>query len=234
MITLALAQMLYFLLLEAPFTHGEDGLQGIERGNLLGLPLNNDTTLFYVVLGIFTIAFLLIQRIAQSPFGQLMMAIRDNENRATSLGHNTYVAKLLAFVISSGLAGLAGSLKAVALGFASLGDAHWSTSGLVILMVLLGGLGTAWGPLLGALLIITLDTHLGDIGNRAEQLTGIAWFGGLGESVGMVTGLVFLGSVLAFRRGIVGTLIHLWHKQARARSAQSVDPTTSTTTDHIA
>lgn len=210
MITLALAQMLYFFLLEAPFTHGEDGLQGIPRGDFFGFSLSEDTHLFAVILILFATVFFLVRRITESPFGQLMFAIRDNENRAISLGYHTRHAKLLAFVLSAALAGLGGAVKALALGFASLPDAHWSTSGLVILMVLIGGLGTAWGPSLGALLIISLDNHLGDLGNALAHSTGLAWFGGLGESVGMVTGLIFMLSVLLFRNGVAGSAQPAW------------------------
>jgi len=143
MITLALAQMLYFVFLQAPFTHGEDGLQGIPRGSLLGLvSLDSDLTLYFVVLAFFVGSYLFIQRVVRSPFGQLLSAVRDNEARAISLGYAPARAKLLAFVLSATLAGLAGALKALVLGFASLTDAHWSTSGLVILMVLVGGVGS--------------------------------------------------------------------------------------------
>lgn len=215
MVTLALAQMLYFVFLEAPFTHGEDGLQGIPRGSFLGvLPLQNDLALYYFVLAIFVLAFLLIRRIVDSPYGQVLLAVRDNEARATSLGYATGRIKLLAFVLSSTLAGLAGSLKALVLGFASLTDAHWGTSGLVILMVLVGGVGTLLGPIVGALVIIGLENKIGDIGAGLAKITGISWFSGLGEAVTIVTGLIFVACVLSFRRGIVGEFIERWRRRS--------------------
>jgi branched-chain amino acid transport system permease protein len=219
MITLALAQMLYFVFLQAPFTHGEDGLQGIPRGTLLGvLPLENDLLLYYLVLAIFAGAFMLIQRIVDSPFGQVLHAVRDNEARAISLGYASSRVKLLAFVLSATLAGLAGALKAVVLGFASLTDAHWATSGLVVLMVLVGGMGTLLGPLVGALIIIGLENKIGDIGAGLAKITGISWFSGLGEAVTIVTGLIFVICVMAFRRGVVGECANWWHRH-RARRA---------------
>ncbi|HYB51829.1 MAG TPA: branched-chain amino acid ABC transporter permease [Burkholderiaceae bacterium] len=205
MITLALAQMLYFIFLQAPFTHGEDGLQGIPRGHLLGvISLENDLALYYLVLAIFVGAYLLIERIVHSPFGQLLLAVRDNEARAVSLGYAADRIKLLAFVLSAALAGLAGALKALVLGFASLTDAHWSTSGLVILMVLVGGVGSLLGPLVGALIIVGLENKIGDIGAALAEMTGISWFSGLGEAVTIVTGLIFVVCVMAFRRGVIG------------------------------
>jgi len=211
MITLALAQMLYFVFLQAPFTHGEDGLQGIPRGRLLGLVgLDSDLALYYVVLAVFAGVFLLIRRIVASPFGQVLAAVRDNEPRATSLGYATGRIKLLAFVLSASIAGLAGALKAVVLGFAALTDAHWTTSGLVILMVLVGGVGTLSGPLVGALIIVGLENKIGDIGAALAEITGISWFSGLGEAVTIVTGLIFVTCVMAFRRGIVGELGDWW------------------------
>ena len=218
MITLALAQMLYFVFLQAPFTHGEDGLQGIPRGRLLGvLPLDNDLTLYYVVLAIFVGAYLLIERIVNSPFGQLLHAVRDNEARAISLGYATDRVKLLAFVLSASLAGLAGSLKALTLGFASLTDAHWSTSGLVILMVLVGGVGSLLGPLVGALIIVGLENKIGDIGAALAKITGISWFSGLGEAVTIVTGLIFVLCVMALRRGVIGEAA-AWLQRRRTRA----------------
>jgi branched-chain amino acid transport system permease protein len=214
MITLALAQMLYFVFLEAPFTHGEDGLQGIPRGMLLGIvPLGDDRALYYVVLAIFAASFFLIARIVDSPFGQALLAVRDNEARAISLGYASQRIKLLAFVLSATLAGLAGSIKAVVLGFASLTDAHWGTSGLVILMVLVGGVGTLLGPIVGALIIIGLENKIGEIGAGLAKITGISWFSGLGEAVTIVTGLIFVICVLAFRRGVVGEIIDLFRRR---------------------
>ncbi len=214
MITLALAQMLYFVFLQAPFTHGEDGLQEIPRGRLLGLlPLDDDLTLYYVVLAIVAGAWLFIGRIVESPFGQVLLAIRDNETRAISLGYATDRVKLLAFVLSAALAGLAGALKALVLGFASLTDAHWTMSGLVILMVLVGGMGTRLGPLVGALVIVGLEHKIGEIGAALADFTGISWFSGLGEAVTMVTGLIFIVCVMAFRRGVVGECADWWRRQ---------------------
>jgi len=218
MITLALAQMLYFVFLQAPFTHGEDGLQGIPRGRLLGvLSLDNDLTLYYVVLAIFVGAYVLIERIVNSPFGQLLHAVRDNEARAISLGYATDRVKLLTFVLSAALAGLAGSLKALTLGFASLTDAHWSTSGLVILMVLVGGVGSLLGPLVGALIIVGLENKIGDIGAALAKITGISWFSGLGEAVTIVTGLIFVLCVMALRRGVIGEAA-AWLQRRRTRA----------------
>jgi branched-chain amino acid transport system permease protein len=208
MVTLALAQMVYFVFLQAPFTHGEDGLQGVPRGKLFGwLDLSSDLTLYFVVLLVMVLAFLLIVRIVHSPFGQVLIALKENEPRAISLGYDTNRFKLLAFVLSAGLAGLAGSLKVLVLGFETLSDAYWTMSGLVVLMTLVGGMGTLFGPLLGAALIVSLEDRLGDIGNAVASMTGIEWFRSLGESVTIVTGLIFIACVLAFRRGIVGEIV---------------------------
>jgi branched-chain amino acid transport system permease protein len=207
MITLALAQMLFFAFLQAPFTGGEDGLQSIPRGSLLGLlDLKNDIVMYYVVLAIVIAAFLFIVRIIHSPFGQVLKAIRENEARAISLGYDVERYKLLAFVLSAALAGLAGSTKAVVLGFGTLTDVHWSMSGLVVLMTLVGGLGTLVGPVVGAIVIIALENKLGDFGTWLASITNIEWFNTIGESVTMVTGLIFVICVLAFRRGIIGEL----------------------------
>jgi branched-chain amino acid transport system permease protein len=208
MITLALAQMLFFVFLQAPFTGGEDGLQSIPRGYLLGvIDLRNDLTMYYVVLAIMVATFALIVRIIHSPFGQVLKAVRENEPRATSLGSEVARYKLLAFVLSAALAGLAGSVKAVVLGFGTLSDVHWSMSGLVVLMTLVGGMGTLFGPVLGAIIIIALENKLGDVGSWLAQVTEIEWFNTLGESVTMVTGLIFVLCVLAFRRGIIGEIV---------------------------
>ena len=218
MITLALAQMLYFFFLQAPFTGGEDGLQGVPRGKFLGLlDLTSDVALYYLVLGIFVVSFLLIYRTVHSPFGQVLKAIRENEPRAMSLGYDTARFKLLAFVLSAALAGLAGATKTLVLGFATLTDAHWSMSGLVILMVLVGGMGTMLGPILGAFIIVALENKVGDIGMFIGSLTGIEWFNGLGESVTVVIGLIFVICVMAFRRGIIGEFNEWWsHRRATA------------------
>jgi branched-chain amino acid transport system permease protein len=208
MVTLALAQMVYFVFLQAPFTHGEDGLPGVPRGKLFGaLSLSSDLTLYFVVLAVMVLAFLLIVRIVHSPFGQVLIAIKENEPRAISLGYDTNRFKLLAFILSAGLAGLAGSLKVVVLGFETLGDAYWTMSGLVVLMTLVGGMGTLFGPLLGAALIVALEDRLGDIGSGLASVTGVEWFRSLGESATIVTGLIFIACVLAFRRGIVGEIV---------------------------
>jgi branched-chain amino acid transport system permease protein len=216
MITLALAQMLYFVALQAPFTGGEDGLQGIPRGKLLGLiDLSSDMNLYYVVLAIAIAGFALIVRTVQSPFGQVLKAVKENEPRAISLGYDVDRYKLMAFVLSAALAGLAGSTKALVLGFATLTDVHWSMSGLVVLMTLVGGLGTLVGPIVGAVIIIMLENKLGDIGNWLASVTHIDWFNTLGDSVTIVTGFIFILCVLAFRRGIVGEILHLANRSSR-------------------
>ncbi|MDR1968915.1 MAG: branched-chain amino acid ABC transporter permease [Burkholderiaceae bacterium] len=220
MITLALAQMMYFFCLQAKFTGGEDGLQAVPRGKLFGLlDLSNDLTLYYIVLLIAAAAFALIMRTIHSPFGQVLKAIRENEPRAISLGYDTQRFKLLAFVISAALSGLAGSLKTLVLGFATLTDVHWTASGQVILMTLLGGLGTLSGPLVGATVVELLENKIGEFGQFMARLTHIDWFGTLGESVTIVTGLIFVICVLAFRRGIMGEAIALlWRwRSPRAR-----------------
>ena len=192
MVTLAMAQMVYFVWLQAPFTGGEDGLQGVPRGHLFGLiPLNNDVTLYYVVLAVFVAVFLFIMRIVHSPYGQVLKAIRENEPRAISLGYDVDRYKLLAFVLSAALAGLAGSMKVLSLGFGTLSDAHWSLSGEVVLMTLLGGMGTFAGPVLGAFTIIGLQNYLADR---------------VGSWVTVIIGAIFVVCVLAFRRGFVGEL----------------------------
>ena len=199
MITLAMAQMIYFVWLQAPFTGGEDGLQGVPRGKLFGLlPLNSDITMYYVVLVVFVAVFLGIIRIVHSPYGQVLKAIRENEPRAVSLGYDVDKYKLLAFVLSTSLAGLAGSLKTLALGFATLSDAHWSLSGEVVLMTLLGGMGTFAGPVLGAFTIIGLQNFL------ADQVG--AW-------INVIIGVIFVICVVGFRRGFVGELLAWMRKR---------------------
>lgn len=193
MITLALAQMVYFVCLQAPFTHGEDGLQGVPRGRLIGLlSLDSDLTMYYVVFAVFVATFLVIRRIVYSPFGQILKAIRENEPRAISLGYAVNRYKLLAFVLSASLAGLAGSMKTLVLGFASLTDVHWQTSGEVILVTLLGGLATFLGPVLGSSIVITLQDTLADR---------------VGSWVTVIIGVIFVACVLLFRRGIVGEYV---------------------------
>lgn len=193
MITLAMAQMVYFVFLQAPFTGGEDGLQGVPRGALFGLlPLTSDLAMYFFVLAIFVAVFLFIIRVVHSPYGQVLKAIRENEARAISLGYNVERYKLLAFVLSTALAGLAGSLKTLVLGFATLSDAHWSLSGEVVLMTLLGGMGTFAGPVLGAFTIIGLQNFLADR---------------VGSWVTVIIGGIFVVCVVAFRRGFVGELL---------------------------
>lgn len=228
MITLALAQMLYFVALQAPFTGGEDGLQGVPRGRLLGiLDLGNDLTLYYVVLSIVVIAFALIVRTIHSPFGQVLKAIKENEARAISLGYDVTLYKLVAFILSASLAGLAGATKAVVLGFETLSDVHWSMSGLVVLMTLVGGLGTLSGPIVGAIVIIALENKLGELGDALAAVSGVEWFRGLGESVTIVTGFIFIVCVLAFRKGIVGELAGFaarWRRAGAEVTTQAAKP----------
>jgi len=199
--------MMFFVALQARFTGGEDGLQGVPRGKLFGLiDLSNDLTMYYVALAIVAAAFLLIVRTIHSPFGQVLKGIKENEPRALSLGYDVARFKLLAFVISAALSGLAGSLKTLVLGFATLSDVHWTASGQVILMTLVGGLGTLSGPLVGSAVVVLLENKIGELGNLLARITTIDWFNTLGESVTMVTGLIFVICVLAFRRGFMGEL----------------------------
>jgi branched-chain amino acid transport system permease protein len=195
MITLALAQLIYFVCLEAPFTGGENGVQGVPRGSLLGLlSLTSDITMYYLVLAAFVAVFVFIRRVVQSPFGQVLKAIRENEPRAISLGFDVNRYKLVAFVLSATLAGLAGSLKALVLGFVTLSDVLQANSGEVILMTLLGGTGTFFGPVIGAAIVVTLQEYLSDM---------------VGGWVTVIIGAVFIVCVLSFRRGIVGELAAL-------------------------
>jgi branched-chain amino acid transport system permease protein len=222
MITMALAQMLYFVCLQAPFTGGEDGLQGVPRGKLLGtVDLSNDLNMYYLVLALAVAGFALILRTVHSPFGQVLKAIKENEPRAISLGYDVDKYKLLAFVLSAALSGLAGSTKTLVLGFATLSDVHWTLSGAVVLMTLVGGLGTLVGPIVGAVVIIALENKLGDWGNWLAALTNIEWFKSIGEAVTMVTGLIFIICVLAFRRGIVGEIGALFKRGARRDKAKA-------------
>jgi branched-chain amino acid transport system permease protein len=189
MVTLALAQMFYFFSLQAPFTGGEDGIQAIPRGTLLGMiSLRNDMNLYFFTLAIFTFGFLLIYRTIHSPFGQVLKAIRENEPRAVSLGYKTDHYKLMAFVLSATLAGLAGATKSIAFQIASLTDVAWQMSGEVVLMTLVGGMGTIFGPVVGAAVIVTMQNYLA----------------GFGEWVLIIQGVIFVVVVLLFRRGIVG------------------------------
>lgn len=194
MITLALAQMVYFFCVQAPFTGGEDGIQAIPRGSLFGVfSLDSDFAMYWVVAGVFLGGFLLIHRVVHSPFGQVLKAIRDNEPRAISLGYRTDDYKLMAFVLSAGIAGLAGAVKALAMKIATLTDVLWTMSGEVVLMSLVGGLGTIFGPVAGAAFIVTMQTYLAEFG---------AW-------VLVIQGVIFIAAVLAFRRGLVGEIGHL-------------------------
>ncbi|GAB3626611.1 ABC transporter permease [Pandoraea terrae] len=216
MITLAFAQMFYFFCLQAPFTGGEDGLQGVPRNALFGLSLDRDLTLYYVVVAIVAATFAFLSRVVASPFGRVLSAIKENEARAISLGYQVDRFKLLAFVLSAAVAGLAGALKTLVLGFATLSDVHWMLSGSVILMTLVGGMGTRFGPVVGALLIVSLETRLGDIGNALAQWTGWQGFAGLGTMVSVVTGGIFVLCVLLFRRGMVGEWLD-WQQKLTAR-----------------
>jgi branched-chain amino acid transport system permease protein len=194
MVTLALAQMVFFLCLQAPFTGGEDGIQAIPRRPLLGLiPTSNDFAFYYVVLGIFVGGFLIIYRTIHSPFGQVLKAIRENEARAVSLGYAVDRFKLIAFVLSATLAGLAGATKAIVFQLASLTDVTWQMSGEVVLMTLVGGMGTVFGPIVGAGFIVAMQNYLA----------------GFGEWVLVIQGVIFVVTVLLFRRGIVGELVAL-------------------------
>jgi branched-chain amino acid transport system permease protein len=193
MITLALAQMMYFFALRAPFTGGEDGIQSVPRGRLFGyFDLSNEMTMYFFVLVVVLAAFLLIYRIINSPFGEVLKAIRENEQRTISLGYNTDRYKLIVFVLSATLAGLAGSLKALVFQLASLTDVHWTMSGDVLLMTLLGGLGTVFGPVVGAFAVIAMQNYLAPFGQ---------W-------VLVIQGVIFVVCVLVFRRGIIGELAH--------------------------
>jgi branched-chain amino acid transport system permease protein len=193
MITLALAQMMFFFALQAPFTGGEDGIQAVPRGVLLGVfHLSNQMTMYGFVVIVFLACFLLIYRIIYSPFGEVLKAIRENEQRAISLGYKTDRYKLMAFVLSATLAGVAGSTKALVFQLASLTDVHWTMSGEVVLMTLLGGLGTVFGPVVGAFVIVAMQSYLA----------------GFGQWVTIIQGAIFVICVLLFRRGIVGVIAH--------------------------
>src|SRR5580693_529474 len=192
MITLALGQLVYFVCLEAPFTGGENGLQDVPRGALFGLlPLRSDLTMYYLVLAAFIGVYLCIVRVVHSPFGQVLAGIRENEARATSLGYDINRYRLVAFVLSATLAGFAGALNALVLGFTTLSDVQQATSGQVILMTLLGGTGTFFGPVVGAAIVVTLQEYLSDL---------------VGGWVTAIIGAIFVACVLSFRRGIVGEL----------------------------
>jgi branched-chain amino acid transport system permease protein len=204
MVTLALAQMVFFLCVQAPFTGGEDGIQAIPRSPMLGLiDVRNDLVFYYVVLAIFCTGFLIIYRTIHSPFGQVLKAIRENEARAVSLGYAVDRFKLIAFVLSAALAGLAGATKAMVFQLASLTDVQWQMSGEVVLMTLVGGLGTVFGPIVGAGVIISMQNYLA----------------GFGEWVLVIQGSIFVVTVLLFRRGIVGELLALANRLGGKRRA---------------
>jgi branched-chain amino acid transport system permease protein len=191
MVTLALAQMVYFICVQAPFTYAEDGIQSIPRGRLFGLiDLSSDRTMYFVVFGVFLFGLLAIYRIIHSPFGQVLKSIRENEARALSLGYDVDRYKLVAFILSATLAGLAGATKSLAFGLATLTDVSWQMSGEVVLMTLLGGMGTIFGPAVGAAIIVTMQNYLS----------------GLGSMVTIIMGATFVVCVLLFRRGIVGEI----------------------------
>jgi branched-chain amino acid transport system permease protein len=198
MVTLALAQMVFFYALQAPFTHGEDGIQAVPRGVLLGfIDLNQPLAMYYFVLAVFLIGFFIIYRTINSPFGQVLKAIRENEPRAISLGYKTDQYKLVAFVLSAALAGLAGGTKSLVFQLASLTDVDWTMSGEVVLITLLGGLGTVLGPVVGAFVVVTMENYLAQFGS---------W-------VTIIQGGIFVLCVLTFRRGIVGEIQHLLRKR---------------------
>lgn len=203
MITLALSQMLYFVCLQVPVTGAEDGMQGIPRGHLFGfIDLSNDFALYYVVLAIFLAGYGLLQRVVNSPFGQVLKAIRENESRVLSLGYDVDRHKLLAFILSAALAGVAGATKTIVLGFETLTDVSWEMSGEVVLMTLVGGMGTLLGPVVGAFVIVSLQNYLADK---------------VGAWVQVIIGSAFVVCVLALRKGIVGTIAaRLQHKPINA------------------
>lgn len=202
MVTLALAQLVYFFFVQSEWTGGEDGLHGVPRGHLFGLiDLNNNTTLYYFVLAVFVLSFALVQRLVHSPFGQVLKAIKQNEPRATSLGYNADRYKIIVFVISAALTGLAGSVKTIVFQLASLNDAHWHMSGEVILMTLLGGVGTLLGPVLGAIFVVNLEYQLSQ--------------GALGDWVDSILGAIFILCVLTFRAGIIGEVQKFMRKNLK-------------------
>jgi branched-chain amino acid transport system permease protein len=207
MITLALAQMMFFFALQAPFTGGEDGIQGVPRGVLFGfLDLSKIMNMYFTVVVIFLLGFLLIYRIIYSPFGEVLKAIRENEQRAISLGYKTERYKLAAFVLSATLTGLAGSTKAIVFQLASLTDVDWPMSGEVVLMTLVGGLGTVFGPALGAAVIITMQNYLATAGDISFQIFGFVIAMQPGQWVPVIQGVIFVLCVLMFRRGIIGEI----------------------------
>jgi len=207
MITFALSQMVYFLALQLPFTGGEDGLQAVPRGTLLGfIDLRNDLTLYYFTLGLLVLGVWFTHRVVTSPFGHVVRAMRDNETRVISLGYKPHHIKILLFTISGALAGMAGGTKSIVLGIASLTDVYWHANGEVVLMTILGGVGTLFGPVVGAFIVVLLQNYLAETG---------AW-------VTMIQGAVFVIIVLCFRRGIVGELAPLVRRFLRRGSTPKV------------
>lgn len=206
MITLALAQMLYFYFLQAPFTYGEDGLQGVPRGSFMGISLESDLHLYYFICALFLLGFLFYWRVINSIFGQSVKATMENEDRAVSLGYNVFTVKYIVFIFSALLAGLAGAMKTLVFNSATLSDASWQMSGTVVLMTLLGGMGTILGPIVGAAILVVLEEKIGDMGNFLSKLTGVSYFESFGQTVSLIIGLIFVLSVLTFRKGIVGVL----------------------------
>lgn len=215
MITFALAQMVYFLALQLPFTGGEDGLQAVPRGRLFGLlDLSDNLVMYYLVLAIFLAGLAFVHRVVTSPFGQVLRAVKDNENRAISLGYKPHHYKIIVFTIAGALAGLAGGMKTLVFGIASLTDVYWHTNGEVVLMTILGGVGTLFGPVVGAFVVVLIQNYFAETG---------AW-------VTMIQGLVFVVVVLCFRRGIVGELAPLlrrWSRRAGTAPADVASPALS-------
>jgi branched-chain amino acid transport system permease protein len=208
MITLAIAQMVYFFAVQAPFTHGEDGIQAVPRGRLFGfIDLAQPLAMYFTVLVVFVAAYLFIYRVIHSPFGQVLKAIRENEPRAISLGYDADRYKLVAFILSATLAGLAGAVKSIVFQLASLTDVHWTMSGEVVLMVLLGGMGTPFGPVVGAFILIGLESFLTAGVHVGGTDIGPEW-------VPVITGVIFVVCVLAFRRGVVGEAA-AWYARRR-------------------
>lgn len=212
MITLALSQMVYFIYLQAPFTGGEDGLRDIPRGMLFGIiDLNDTLSMYYFVVAVFLIGFFAILRTIHSPFGQVLKAIRENEQRAISLGYKTNQCKLIAFVVSAAIAGLAGATNTLVFQIASLSEVHWLISGDVVLMTLIGGVASVLGPVVGAFLLVGLSAYLAPLGS---------W-------VAVIQGVIFIVCVLAFRRGIIGAILDVMHKfteQSREKDAPQIAP----------
>jgi len=208
MITLALAQMVYFVALQVPFTHGEDGIQAVPRGRLFGvIDLDDTLAMYYFVLAVFLLGFALILRTINSPFGQVIKAIRENEPRALSLGYHADHYKLVVFILSAGLSGLAGSVKSLVFQLATLTDVEWTMSGWVVLMTLVGGLGTVLGPVVGAFFLVAMQHYLAQLGS---------W-------VTVVQGIIFVFCVLVFRRGIVGVIVS--YAASRRAPATAATPT---------